>query len=329
MLKEMVAVRRQWHAQALGLTLLIAGTVMPGNAQAPDTLRVYVLYSGSGKGDRAFNDVAYEGLLRARQTMNFSQFEIVPANSRDAAEILISLANTPQPRPEMLVTIGFEYTDALRARRCDLGGRLVLHMDDALPDCPNARSVTYRTYEPSFLAGVAAMAASPRKTAAAIGGMQLAPVEEFIRGFEAGVHYAGGRSLDARYLADSPAGFADAAGALQLARQLFEEADVIFGVAGGSNLGVFEAAKEGDGRYALGVDADQTYLGEQIIVGSVVKRLDRTIQEGIAQAATGTFQAGQITAGMAEGGTDFVVNPLFASVVGPAVEEARAAAFSR
>jgi basic membrane protein A len=223
----------------------------------------------------------------------------------------------------LIITIGSEFIGMVEDRTCLFNGRRILHLDQNLADCDGLKSVTFRTYAPSFLAGVAAMQVSTNKTAAALGGMDLPPVNEFMYGFKAGVEYAGGTVTYFDYIAEDFSGFNDPEKAKQLADQIYEDADVIIPVAGGSSVGVIDAAKEA-GLYTIGVDTDQSFLGIQVVIGSVTKNLMKTTSTTIIDLSHNEFLSGPVNTGMEEGGSDFVPNQFFADRFTDAVENARA-----
>ena len=67
--------------------------------------------------------------------------------------------------------------------------------------------------------------------------------------------------------------------------QLDAGSQVVFGVAGPCGLGALDAAKEA-GRWAVGVDVDQSYLGPHILT-SAVKRVDQGIFLAVKGAKSG------------------------------------------
>jgi len=172
------------------------------------------------------------------------------------------------------------------------------------------------------------MQVSQKHSASVIGGMSIPTVDEFVRGFLAGVEYAGGTVTAVEYLSETEEGFTDPEKADEVATRLYESADVIFPVAGGSGQGVFAAAKKAEGRYVIGVDSDQSWMGRGIVIGSVVKRLDSSVVEAVHEVDSGKFLPGTHILGMAEGSVDFLVNAVFADRVGDAVEGARASAMA-
>lgn len=66
-------------------------------------------------------------------------------------------------------------------------------------------------------------------------------------------------------------------------------ADVIFQVAGGSGEGVIAAAKEAR-FYAIGVDSPQEHLAPDVVLTSMLKRLDIATFDMIKAKARGRFQ---------------------------------------
>ena len=63
-------------------------------------------------------------------------------------------------------------------------------------------------------------------------------------------------------------------------------ADVIFQIASAAGDGVFEAAKE-KGIYAIGVDSDQKYIDEEVIICSMKKEVGNSIYEAVKKFLDG------------------------------------------
>ena len=78
--------------------------------------------------------------------------------------------------------------------------------------------------------------------------------------------------------------FGDPAIGLQMAKAMFDEgADIVYQVAGGTGLGVIQAAKE-TGHFAIGVDTDQDGLAPGHVLTSMIKRTDvavETVMQGL------------------------------------------------
>ncbi len=86
---------------------------------------------------------------------------------------------------------------------------------------------------------------------------------------------------------------------------------MVYAVAGYSNIGAVSEAKKAPGRYIIGVDSDQTYLGPGVVIASAVKRIDRVVYTGIAEYINGSFTGGDEVAGLREEVTGLTFNPKF------------------
>ena len=72
--------------------------------------------------------------------------------------------------------------------------------------------------------------------------------------------------------------------------QIAAGANIVFQVAGGCGLGVLDAAKERN-VWGIGVDADQSYLGPQVLT-SAMKRVDTSVYSTIQQVLAHKFAGG-------------------------------------
>jgi len=285
---------------------------------------------GRGPGDLSIVDEVTKGISLAWMQTSITVEFAVPESPDDARRLLESWALMPKERRAALViALGHEHEALVDSLQCQFGYNQILFLDGSPSSCPGLMTAEIRTFGSSFLAGVAAMEASERKTAAAIGGMSTAHVDESIEGFVAGVEYAGGRITAREYLAQDSTGFASEPLAFQRAAELFEEADVIISVAGASSLGVIEAAlgfAEEDRRYVIGLDADQSVHGVRVVIGSVTTNMKRLTTDTILAASKKEMGSGALTLDLENGGSDFLINMLFESQLRAVVEEARSAA---
>jgi len=85
--------------------------------------------------------------------------------------------------------------------------------------------------------------------------------------------------------------------------QIANSAGVVFQVAGQCGLGVLDAAKEKQ-VLGIGVDADQGYLGRQVMT-SALKRVDTAVFAAIQAAKTGKLKGGNVTFGAAQNGVGY------------------------
>jgi basic membrane protein A len=162
----------------------------------------------------------------------------------------------------------------------------------ALKDKPkNVQGLLFAEQEAGYLAGyLAGLYAKDNnaKVVSTVGGQKIPPVDHYIAGFQAGAKKAfpGIETLNG-YSQD----FVDQAKCKEIALdQIAKGSKVVFQVAGGCGLGALDAAKE-KGVQGIGVDADQSYLGDHILT-SALKRVDVAVFEAIKRAQEGKFKGG-------------------------------------
>jgi basic membrane protein A len=83
-------------------------------------------------------------------------------------------------------------------------------------------------------------------------------------------------------------------------RQIRHGADILFAVAGQAGLGYMAAAKE-RGRYAIGVDIDQSYLGPYVLTSAALRE-DTAVNDVLTDVARNRFTPGIKTYGLAQHG---------------------------
>jgi basic membrane protein A and related proteins len=113
-------------------------------------------------------------------------------------------------------------------------------------------------------------------------------VDHYIAGFQAGAKeaYPQVETLNG-YSQD----FVDQAKCKEIALdQISKGSKVVFQVAGGCGLGALDAAQE-EGVQGIGVDADQSYLGDHILT-SALKKVDVAVFEAVERAQAGNFEGG-------------------------------------
>jgi basic membrane protein A len=167
---------------------------------------------------------------------------------------------------------------------------------------PNVRTVTFREHEGSFLVGAIAALASRTGRVGFVGGIDIPLIRKFEAGYRAGVRAV---RPDAEVLASYTGKFDDSAAGKRVAVDLLGKgADVLFHASGSCGLGVIAAARDA-GRYAIGVDSDQSPLAPQTVLTSMIKHVDLAVYQAARDAVQGRFQAGDTTLGLKEGGVGY------------------------
>ena len=108
----------------------------------------------------------------------------------------------------------------------------------------------------------------------------------------------------------TPTAWNDPARGAELARAQFAGGvDVVFAAAGGTGVGVYQAAKDA-GKFAIGVDSNQNHLHPGTMLTSMVERVDVAVYNAFKGVKPG------VTAlGLAEGGVDYALDQHNAKLV--------------
>jgi basic membrane protein A len=149
-----------------------------------------------------------------------------------------------------------------------------------------------------------------------VGGMDIPLIRKFQCGYEQGARHANPKvEISHAMTGTTPAAWSDPSRAGELAKaQIAKGADVIFAAAGGSSVGVFQAAKDA-GKLAIGVDSNQNHLHPGTMLTSMVKKVDVAVYN-----AAGKSTPGQTVLGLKEGGVDVAIDEDNAKLVTPAMK---------
>jgi basic membrane protein A len=129
-------------------------------------------------------------------------------------------------------------------------------------------------------------------------------------------------------------GWNDPARGKEIALAMYEQgADIVFQIAGGTGVGVFEAAEE-QGLYAIGVDSDQALIIQDTdpdqaerILTSMLKNVDNSLYRAIDLYIAGELPVGTSeNLGIAEGGVGLAYNDIYFDNTPEAVQNVVAAA---
>jgi basic membrane protein A len=291
---------------AAALLLAGCGGAEREGAKPASAFRVGLVFDVGGKGDRSFNDSAYEGLMRAARDFPVTVSDFEPGQDADRETGLRKLAARGY---DLVIGVGFLFTDAIRAVAADHPDVHFVLVDGRVDDLPNVASLLFREHEGSFLVGALAGMKTASGTVGFVGGMDVPLIHKFEAGYRAGVeHVRPGARVLVGYAGVRPEAFADPVRGKEIALSQYDQgADVIFHAAGVTGLGVIEAAKE-RGRLAIGVDSNQNGVAPGFVLTSMIKRVDVAIYGEIQASLSGAFRGGVVELGLAEDGVGFSVD---------------------
>ena len=304
---------------------LLAATAMSFTASAAD-IKPAIIYDLGGKFDKSFNEAAYNGAekFKAESGMDYRDFEIQNDAQREQA-----LRKFAQDGNNPIVMAGFSWAAALEkvaAEFPDLNFAII----DMVVDKPNVRSVVFKEQEGSYLVGVMAALASESGTVGFVGGMDIPLIRRFACGYVGGVKATKeGANVIQNMTGDTPAAWNDPTKGGEITKsQIDQGADVVYAAAGGTGVGVLQAAADA-GKLGIGVDSNQNGLQPGKVLTSMLKRVDVAVYNAFNDAKNDSFSYGFNVLGLKEGGVDYAMDnnnkPLVNADMQAAVEKAKAA----
>ena len=267
-------------------------------------LKVGLVLSTGGLGDKSFNDSAYRGLEMAKKDLGIDFKYVEPKNSLEDEEFLREYAEAGY---DFIIGVGFPMRDAIENVARDYP-ELKFAMIDNTTSEENVKNLLFRESEGSFLMGALAAMMSKNGVIGFVGGIDIPLINKFKDGYEEGAKYINPEIKVLSAYVGGASAFSDPLKANEMATmQIKQGADVLYHAAGGSGLGVLEAAKD-NGIYAIGVDSDQDDFVKGTVLTSMMKNVDIAVYNTVQSILNNEFIGGDFYYGLEEGGvgtTDF------------------------
>ena len=278
-------------------------------AEAPKTteakpLKVGIVLSIGGLGDESFNDSAFRGLEMAQKDLGIEFKYVEPASPSEDEGYLREYAEAGY---DLVIATGFLMKDATEKVAKDFPD-VKFALIDEVSALPNVASLLFAEDQGSFLVGALAAMMSKTGNVGFVGGMEIPLIQKFQKGYEMGAKYVNPSIKVGSLYTSGSNPFNDPVRGKENALSLIKQgADVVYHAAGGTGVGVIEAAKESK-VFAIGVDSNQDGLAQGTVLTSMIKNVDIAVYNTIKAVKEGTFKAGEQRLGVAEGGvgtTDF------------------------
>ena len=292
-----------------GATATLA--LMAGAALAEPAM----IYDLGGKFDKSFNEAAFNGAERwAKETGGtYKELEMQDEAQREQA-----LRRLAEAGSNPVVMTGFAFGDVLAKVAPDFPDTKFAIIDMVV-DQPNVKSVVFNEHEGSYLVGMMAALASKTGTVGFIGGMDIPLIRKFGCGYAQGVKAV---NPDAKIVlnmtGDTPAAWNDPVKGAELAKaQKGQGADVIYAAAGGTGVGVLQAAAD-EGILSIGVDSNQNHLHPGSVLTSMMKRVDNAVYEAFTEGTD--LKPGINVMGLANDGVGYAMDENNAALVTPEMQ---------
>lgn len=269
-----------------------------------------LIFDLGGKFDKSFNEAAFNGAQKwAEETgESFREIELQSEAQREQA-----LRRFAESGANPVVMAGFAFGSALEEVAADYPDTKFVIIDMVTPG-DNVRSVVFNEHEGSYLVGMMAAQKSASGVVGFVGGMDIPLIRKFACGYVQGVKAV---NPDATVIQNmtgtTPAAWGDPVKGGELTKaQIAQGADVVYHAAGGTGVGVLQAAADA-GIYGIGVDSNQNYMFPGSVLTSMLKRVDNAVYEAFKDGPE--LETGFQVMGIANGGIGYAMDEFNAELV--------------
>lgn len=303
---------------ALFLLGSVAQSVTVGAQESGDPVKIALLIGN--RGDMSFNDSAVGGMEQAAADfegqieVNVIEYGADPSNFEpnflDAAEAGYDVVISGSNFAEYITMYAQDYPEVSFWMFDN-------EFDFSAGGYDNVYSIVYKANEASYLGGYISASTSDTGVLGFLGGIDQTIISDFLVGFVQGAQEA---NPDIKVVTSYVGSWTDSAKGKELGFAMFNQnASIVFNVAGGSGVGLIEAAVE-TGKQVLGVDSDQAMIYKEqgqeefakVIPTSVLKNVGDSLYRAIDLFLKDELPLGtNETLGIAEGGVGLADNDYY------------------
>jgi basic membrane protein A len=271
-----------------------------------------IIFDLGGKFDKSFNEAAFNGAEQwAKETGGtYKELEMQDEAQREQA-----LRRLAEAGANPVVMTGFAFGDVLTKVAPDFPDTKFAIIDMVV-DAPNVKSVVFNEHEGSYLVGMMAAMASKTGTVGFIGGMDIPLIRKFGCGYAEGAKAVNPDiKIVLNMTGTTPSAWNDPVKGAELAKgQKAQGADVIYAAAGGTGVGVLQAAAD-EGILSIGVDSNQNYMHPGSVLTSMLKRVDNAVYNAFKEGTD--LKPGIEVMGLANDGVGYAMDDNNAALVTP------------
>jgi basic membrane protein A and related proteins len=272
-----------------------------GTTPAKSTVKAAMVTDIGGLGDKSFNDLANQGLEKAKSELGT---EVKVLESKAPTDYESNLTNLATAGYSPIFAVGFLMTDTVSKVSTSFPDVTFAGIDEGFaPPIKNVVGLNFKEQEGAYLAGylAAKLTTMPnvdprindKPLIGFVGGMDIPPVQRYQAGYIAGAKAANPavqvKSIYTGTFTDQQKGI-EAGNAL-----IGQGCDIVFAAAGATGAGTAKACQDKKALF-IGVDADQFLtipgIGDTIIT-SAVKKVDQAVFLTVKAATDGTLKTGQ------------------------------------
>lgn len=277
-------------------------------------VKIAVVSDTGGRGDLAFNDMAFKGGADAEKDFDVNMTVLISSTEADYIPNLETAAKDPEVK--LIVGVGYLLSDALASVApthtdkfyvgIDTYAQSIIQSNDpGKYPLPNLMDIVFEEHKGSALAGALAALLAIQYQKPNIGtvlGMEIPTLWKFEIGYKWGADWAiewyktkfntneppgiGATPKKERVLWTYTGSFGDVPKGYEAAKAMFaKDAVAVFNVAGLTGLGINQAVQEiakdksltMGPPFMIGVDADQDWINPGFVIASMMKRVDKGV----------------------------------------------------
>ena len=267
------------------------------NGNEEKQITVAMITDVAGVNDQSFNQSAWEGLQKAEKELGVEAKYLESKQDSDYASNIETLVDEGV---DLILGVGMKLAPAIEEGAKMYPEQKFILVDETYEEIPsNVKTILFNSQESAYLSGLVAGKMTKTNNIGFIGGMQLPVIESFQYGYMAGAKAV---NPDMQIQVQYANSFTDQAKGKAIANQMYSKgADVIFTAGGDVGTGAIEAAKE-NGKFAIGVDRDQSDLAPENVLTSAIKRVDVGVFDTVKELVDGKLELGtNVIYGLEEG----------------------------
>ncbi|WP_158998783.1 BMP family lipoprotein [Pigmentibacter ruber] len=268
-------------------------------AMAETNPKICMILDKAGKDDQSFNQEAYNGFQKALKTLPISKdSKVIEAKEEShLKQIIRTFVNN---KCSIIFSVGINNADAIKNLAPSFPKQKFAVIDTKVTH-ENVRSIVFQDEQGAFLMGAIAAIKTKTGKIGIIGGMNIPLIQKFEKAYIAGAKKINPKiEVMTGYVGVSVEAWNNPTKAQELAlNQYAQGVDIIFHAAGGSGLGVFNAAEQASikktKKYAIGCDSNQNWIKPGIILTSLIKDIDKSVMDTIHSILDNNFTTGVYT----------------------------------
>jgi basic membrane protein A len=282
-------------------------------------MKVCMVTDSGGIGDKSFNDLTWKGVQQGIDEFGVDGKYIQSGQPSDFAP---NLAACKDEGATLIVCVGFMMADDCKAAATANPDIYYAGVDMGGFELTNFRGVGAKMEESSYLAGYLSAGMSESKKLGWYVGIMGPPVQIFGDGYWYGMDAFNKAHTDTVTMigydpqkpgeATQTGSWIDADKGRSIGQSMMNEGvDIIMPVCGGVGAATAAYMQEQGKGYIIGVDQDWTQTYPQYsaqILASVLKKVDVHVYDAIKRIVDGTWEGGDFTLTLANGGTDLAYN---------------------